>query len=435
MGGTEANRTDGRVVRPRWRAKTGLPCLFSVLGVGLVLSVLYLSAFTFLRPRPQTYAIALGDLDGDGDLDAFYANGESEAPHPNMVLINLGGSQDGRPAQFQVSGERLGNFLSRSVELADLDGDGDLDAWVTHEAFVTIFYNNGQGRFAANSQTFPERDPIYGSGQWVFALGDLDSDGDPDALAGGCCGTMVIFKDPPGEYFKPFNLIWVNQGGVQYGTPGDFIDSGERLESLGAQGVALGDLDSDGYLDAFFGNHFIMRQPDGELSDSQPNTVWWNDGQGRMVDSGQRLGSAQTKNVALGDLDGDGDLDGYSANYGPDEVWLNAGGKQGGQPGAFQDSRQRLGDALSTRIFLADMDGDGDLDAAVTTEGWRTTLEIRFNDGQGNFSGVRQRLGPFKAQAFALGDLDGDSDLDVLAGWFEHGYTIWWNRGEGRFGR
>ena len=56
-----------------------------------------------------------------------------------------------------------------------------------------------------------------------------------------------------------------------------------------------------------------------------PNTVWVNDGTGTFTDSGLSLGSSCTSAVALGDLDGDGDLDAFVGNsYGQsNKVWLN----------------------------------------------------------------------------------------------------------------
>ena len=66
--------------------------------------------------------VALGDLDDDGDLDAFVTNfGES-----NNLWINNGSGI------FTYSGRDFGNWNSMGVALGDLDNDGDLDAFVTN---------------------------------------------------------------------------------------------------------------------------------------------------------------------------------------------------------------------------------------------------------------------------------------------------------------
>jgi uncharacterized repeat protein (TIGR01451 family) len=76
--------------------------------------------------------------------------------------------------------------------------------------------------------------------------------------------------------------------------------------------VALGDVDGDGDLDAYIANWLT-------------NTVWLNDGSGVFNDSGQSLPSSWSQNVALGDVDSDGDLDAFVANIDkePNRVWLN----------------------------------------------------------------------------------------------------------------
>src|SRR5690606_13588823 len=67
--------------------------------------------------------VALGDLDGDGDLDAFVANDYSEFGEANQIWLNNGNGQF-------AAGATLGTNDGHAVALGDLDGDGDLDALV-----------------------------------------------------------------------------------------------------------------------------------------------------------------------------------------------------------------------------------------------------------------------------------------------------------------
>ncbi|MEC9158590.1 MAG: FG-GAP-like repeat-containing protein, partial [Planctomycetota bacterium] len=100
-----------------------------------------------------------------------------------------------------------------------------------------------------------------------------------------------------------------------------FVDSGQALGNNNSYSVALGDLDGDGDIDAMVANTGLS----GVSGES--NTVWTNDGNGLFTNS-QALGNGRSTSVALGDLDGDGDLDAMVANgigFFPNTVWTNDG--------------------------------------------------------------------------------------------------------------
>ncbi len=416
-----------RIFASRW-----FKVSITIAGILLVLLMILVGVFFWMwgNPTPQTYGVALGDLDGDGDLDAFYANGQNEGPRSNTVLINQGRAA-GSAWIFKDLGQRLGNEESRTALLADLDEDGDLDAWVANMGYQSFFWNDGLGNFSEGKHSVFE-DP-GGTGMWKVAVDDMDGDGDLDAVGAGCCGGIASYGDNKTEIFPPFNVVWYNQGGRQFGQAGDFR-SDITMPSLGATDVALGDLDGDGDTDAFFANDWYTQSLAGEkdFENVQPNTIWMNPGDGILADSGQRLGSGHAQDVALGDLDGDGDLDAFVANRGADEVWLNSGGGQSGKPGIFTDSGQRLGSGDSMQVILSDLDGDSDLDAVLVVRN-ALHVEVWLNDGHGYFSDSGQRILHPQAQAYTLGDVDGDGDADLFAGWYETGYAVWWNRGNGTF--
>ena len=363
--------------------------------------------------EPMCRAVALGDLDGDSDLDAFLANGRYEAFESNTVWLNSGAGQ------FRDSGQRLGKPIdTHSAALGDLDADGDLDSFVGNGITCQMFENDGSGRFTAHQWLGTPADS--GAWSWTVALGDVDGDGDLDAFAAGCCGSTR--SSGAAKWFnRPYNMVWLNDGA------GNFQDSGQRLGMLGSKAIALGDLDGDGDIDAFVGN---SHDTSGQDRHNQPNKIWLNDGTGQFSDSGQLLGGAETQALALGDVDDDGDLDAFVGNVGPNEVWLNDGGAQGGALGNFSSSGQALGNADTRVVTLADLDSDGDSDAFV---GNKTTGEIWLNDGTGNFRDSRQSMRYSGKRVVALGDVDNNGTLDVFAGRYDHDYRVWYNDGSGRF--
>jgi hypothetical protein len=403
--------------------KAWLTALFSL---ALLASTSGCGVLYIMMPSPEiSYDAALGDLDGDGDLDAFLANGKNESVLPSTIWLNQGGRQGNTEGRFAVSGLRLGQFDSHSVELGDLDGDGDLDAALGVGGLM-VFINQGgaqkgdPGDFQGFRRGFWLADSQDVTGIWSVALGDLDGDGDLDAATGVCCGGIAFFADDRREVLPSAALVWINDG------IGEFEDSGQRLGTQGVSDIALGDLDGDGDLDAYAANSSSVADLEGNDEHNQPDLVWLNDGSGHFESSGQRLGQQESLAAALGDLDSDGDLDAFVAGRGPALVWLNDG------RAFFTASDQRLGDLPARHVSLGDLDSDGDLDALLYND---QDAQIWLNDGDGGFQLSRQQLEMPEHHALALGDLDGDGDLDLFAGYVDERYDAWWNDGSGRLGK
>lgn len=281
-------------------------------------------------------AVTLADVDNDGDLDAFVIENDSTG---NAVWINQGGAQGGTAGAFASNGQSVGDDLSSDVALGDLDGDNDLDAFVTRNVGRPdkVWLNNGSGQFSDSGQTLGSNSSIG------LDLGDVDGDGDLDVMAAEDTQTT----------------LWINQGGMQGGSEGTFTASGQSLPGNFTISVALGDVDRDDDLDVVSGNV------------NGSNHLWLNQGgdqggtEGNFLDSGQNLGPNNNRQVVLVDVEVDGDLDLFVARNGPNTVWINQGGIQSGTAGQFQDSGQTIGDLYSLAADLGDLDGDNDPDALV----------------------------------------------------------------------
>ncbi len=388
-----------------------------VLGVLAVplLSAAWQAAWERLENTPRVNQVALADLNGDGHLDAFLAAGRGNMPFPTYALYNdsAGGFADGA--------QDIGTWPGFSVVLGDVNGDGRADALMDITAGSIVRFLNNGGRPQYNrflkDDFLPGADPgPRGVMRLVPALGDLNGDGRLDVFAAGCCGRPSDSSVPPLDSYQPsYSQVWLQ-------TPEGKLKVGQRVGAAPSRAAALADLNGDGSLDVFLANGQALAE-DWERGPNAPNTVWFNDGAGAFADSGQQLGQAESLAVALGDLNGDGFLDAAVGNTGPDEIWLNDG------HGFFTDSGQRLQDGATEFVFLADLDRDGDLDLfAAAEEVGRAWL----NDGSGQFTLSPQRVRFSADEAVALGDLTGDGSPDIfVAG--AAAYRLYRNDGDGRF--
>ena len=116
--------------------------------------------------------------------------------------------------------------------------------------------------------------------------------------------------------------------------------------------------------------------------------------------------------IAVGDVDNDGDLDLFTANSVGNtlSVRLNNGN------GVFSGTQDVPVVSNPQCIAVGDVDGDGDVDAVVANyQSNPGTVSVRLNNGSGIFSGSQDARAGNNPSYVTLGDVDGDGDLDMLA--------------------
>ena len=295
---------------------------------------------------PVTNAIAVGDVDGDGDLDAFVANFGRFSNEPDRLLINDGkGKFVDRGAQRlpQIRGGRS-QIVSDTAHFADLDGDGDLDLVYINDVGglgpLVIYWNDGKGKFSFAFGHVPAL-PALG---WGLEVGDIDGDKDLDLIYGGWVGGIhVLVNDGKGK-FTDGSKTRISRTGW--------------LESI----PVLGDVDGDGDLDLVVGKQ-------GVSPDKRPGqtALYLNDGKGVFTEvTSSRLPKDDEDTTALyvRDLDLDGDADILVVNQafaGQKTRFYANDGK-----GKFTDRTTAMLPAGTltdcANIGIGDFDGDGDLD-------------------------------------------------------------------------
>ncbi len=270
-----------------------------------------------------TGAVALGDIDGDGDLDIFFGNGSGQQ---SRLYAN-----DGTGRFTDVSATQLPVF-TRTIYCAkmfDIDHDGDVDIVAREKVLV----NDGLGNFTDLSGV---NAPAGNVNAWGMAVGDVNGDGHPDVLFGINSTTVSA-------------VLWLNDG------TGVFSNASANLP--GAVYVAgdfqLGDVDFDGDLDVFLQSY------------ARPSRLWLNDGLGVFSDAtAANLPPLTdfTYTSAMGDVDLDGDLD----------IVLFNGANVAGQTRILRNnglgvfavdaSAAPVATMASGAGAIADLDLDGDLD-------------------------------------------------------------------------
>lgn len=386
--------------------------------------------------------VAFLDHDGDGVLDIYLTNASALEDFPpgeeprDALFRGLG---DGT-FEDVTEGAGLGDELwTCGVTVADHDGDGDPDIFLTNHGPNRLYSNAGDGTFTDVTEAAGLGDPGWGTGAAFF---DLEGDGDLDLYV----ANYIDFA--PGDEFarqtyrgidvapgpsglpRPSDRLYRNEG------DGTFTDITEESgvgahRSYGFQVVAF-DVEDDGDVDLLVAN------------DSMANFLWLNDGAGGLSEVAlpsmiafSEVGKAQAgMGIAVGDHDGDGRADVYMTHFSEDynTLYRNDGG------GLFTDVTPAVGLAHPTYMFLAwgcgffDADNDGDQDIHVANGhiypqvdefnfgfSYLQANQLFENVGDGRYRDRTTSAGPgFElveaTRGAAHGDFDGDGDLDLLFG-------------------
>ncbi len=397
-------------------------------------------------------ATAIGDLDGDGDFDVV-----TTISYNNELLVMLGNGDGTLTVGASVYMGGAGGSV-RSIALADLDGDGRLDAVTSNQWGFTasVLMGNGDGTFGANTDYPVGVQSWPGSGLSGLGLGDVNGDGNIDlavacerddavsVLLGagdGSFGSEVQY--PTGDYPNDLALVDLDADGIldvltanhvshdvsvlRGLLGGTFVAPAAYTVGTEELSLAVGELDGDGNLDVVVASFTDM---DVAVLLGAPGGTFWAP-RSYSVTSG--LSSAGA--VELADFDADGDLDMVTSN-GPNNATLsvlqNTGSGTFGA--ALVHDLATPGEHGTHDVKSGDVDGDGVLD--LVTVFWSGAVGVHLGNGDGTFATavVYPSSGYQFGTALALGDLDGDGDLDIAAtsGSPELGASgVWWLLGNG----
>ncbi len=340
---------------------------------------LFLSA-DFISGNDPTSDIEFVDLDGDGDLDMV----ESLREAANKIYTNDGtGGADALGSGTAIDGR---TDRSSSVAVGDVDNDGDLDLIFSNEGTGSNGVNTESNTLYLNETTTADN-IVFGSaieldapGTYKFTrrveLLDAEGDGDLDIIA----TSSTSQADGTGEG----NLIYVNQtigggGAGSFDAPID-LTAGTDDDLDVSNSIAVGDINGDSVPDLVFSvwqdqnRYYINNSSGGSIDFETTGTFGPDDTAGA---------AAQTSHVRLGDLDGDGDLDAVVTTFDDDNlIHLNTIGGVGLGFAAgltlldpTDDPSSSGGFAQSRHLGLSDLNEDGFPDILIAN---RDQLDLRY---------------------------------------------------------
>lgn len=401
--------------------------------------------------------IAIIDMDNDGDFDLFFPNGALLGQPSNgpgaRLYENLGAM---RFRDVTASSGLDHHVWSFGCAVGDYDADGLDDIYVACVGADRLLRNLGAGRFADVTESAGlGQENLWGTSA---AFADLDGDGDLDIYV-----TNYVECDPakpiPPAHFRGLEVINGPRGlraqpDLLYENLGNgtFADRSEAsgirtvMASYGLN-VAILDLTQDGLPDIYVGN------------DSKSNFLFKNLGKLRFEDIGTRTGTATniegaeqaTMGIAIADVNKDTLPDILTTNFSDDTNTLFVSRKDG----FFDDRTSQYGIGMPSRTLcgwaaaFVDLDHDSDEDIFIVNghvypQATRASMNSDYAQAPLVMSRDGERFVALKDssqgwlnnarrdRSAVFADLDGDGDQDAIVSGLNEPVQVLKNKHEGK---
>jgi hypothetical protein len=351
---------------------------------------------TFKNPKAYVMAgpavLGTADFDGDGKTDIVTANAFVDVSLL-AVLLNEGDGTFQVAPQTGLTAFKAG-ANSVGMASADLNGDGLTDFVIAESTGTQVLLGAGDNQLTAGQ--------FIGTASNAIALGDVNGDGIPDLImTTGGNDVAVFLGNGDGTFQSALNS---NANGVQ-------------------AAVAIGDFNGDGKPD------LALIVSGGGLA------VMLGDGKGNFAPPGPSVGvGVDADSISVGDFNKDGKLDVVVANFG-----FNGGASisvlLGNGDGTFRPANNLPipSNAGPWEVAVADLNGDGNLDI-VSSNNNESYLSIYLGKGDGTFKAPTKALCAFAPENMVIMDFNGDGIPDIgFMSFGEEDAGVMAGKGDGTF--